>query len=135
MKVSHIGIAVNDVSKAEKLFVSILGLKKISLEKLDHIRLEICKVAGDNVVIELIKPMEGEQTVTKFLQDRGEGIHHISFEVDDVKSTCEILSSKGLTAIWKEPKLGSDKNLVNFLHPRQTHGVLIEFNQSNKRKS
>ncbi len=132
MKVAHIGIAVNDVVKAEDLFVNKLGLVRVSYEELSSMKLKICKVASENVVIELIEPMAGETTISKFLKKRGEGIHHISFEVEDVNKVCQKLTEKGLETAWPEAKQGSGNSMVNFLHPKNTYGVLIEFSQSRR---
>jgi methylmalonyl-CoA/ethylmalonyl-CoA epimerase len=81
------------------------------------------------MTIELVEPLEGEQAVTKFLDKRGEGIHHICFGVEDIKEMMKQLEAKGYKPLYAEPKIGAGGHLVNFLSPKDTSGVLIEISQ------
>ena len=128
-KIDHIGIAVADAARAEKTYCDMLGLAKVHAEILKEMKLKAVTVAVGESTLELLEPLAGETTISRFLQSRGEGIHHICFEVADVRAATKELEEKGFRPVWDEPRTGAGGHLVNFLHPSQTHGVLIEFSQ------
>lgn len=130
MRLDHIGIAVRSLEAAEKLYLGALGGKEIRRETLAPMRLKILKLELGGAVIELLEPAdEQEPVISKFLRERGEGIHHICYEVPDLHKAQADLAARGYHAIWPEPRRGSQNKLVTFLHPKQTHGVLIELSQ------
>ncbi len=130
MKIDHIGVAVQNIDAASKLFVAALGGKVVHRETVTAMKLEVCKIELGGVVIELLQPKEaGEETVSKFLAKKGEGIHHVCYEVDDIHRAQAELAAQGYNAIWDQPRMGSSHKLVTFLHPKDTHGVLIELSQ------
>lgn len=130
MKIDHIGVAVRSIQEAEKLYLGALGAKEIKRETLAHMQLKILKVELGGVAIELLEPADDQEPViARFLRDRGEGIHHLCYEVPDIRKAQADLAAKGYRAVWPEPRLGSQNKLVTFLHPKQTHGVLIELSQ------
>jgi methylmalonyl-CoA/ethylmalonyl-CoA epimerase len=131
MKIDHIGVAVQNIDQASKLFVGALGGKVVHREVVGPMKLEVCKIELGGVVIELLQPHEaGEETVSKFLAKKGEGIHHICYGVENIEQAQGDLVAKGYKPIWDKPRMGSSHKLVTFLHPKDTHGVLIELSQS-----
>ena len=128
-KVGHIGIAVNNCQKAANFFKTVLGLTDEGTEILQDMKLKVAKIRTSDVVLELLEPMNGEVVITKFLKKRGEGIHHICFEVDDIKNAMALLLSKGFKLLYDTPRNGANGKLVNFLKPQDTFGILVELNQ------
>lgn len=130
MNIDHIGVAVHNIEQASKLFVAAMGGKVVHREVVAHMKLEVCKIELGGVVIELLQPHEaGEETVSKFLAKKGEGIHHICYLVDNIEKAQTDMIAKGYKPIWDKPRMGSSHKLVTFLHPKDTHGVLIELSQ------
>ncbi len=128
-KIEHLGIAVRDVEKALALWNGALGLPVTDREVLPELKLKVAKVAAGESVMELLEPLPGEEVISKFLAARGEGIHHVCYEVEDVAAATAELKAKGYETVWPEPRRGAGGRWVNFLKPRQTGGVLIELNQ------
>jgi methylmalonyl-CoA/ethylmalonyl-CoA epimerase len=128
LKLNHIGIAVKNIDNAISFYKNGLGLKAY-VEDVAAMKVRTAKMPAENVVIELIEPLPGEEAVTKFLEKRGEGIHHLCFEVKDIKSATLELINKGYKPIYNEPKIGAGGHLVNFLSPKDTGGVLIEITE------
>lgn len=127
-KIEHIGIAVRDVEQARAFYTGTLELPAISEETVESMKLRIVKIRVGETVLELLEPLEGEAVIRGFLDRRGEGIHHICFEVDDVRAATREVEGRGCRVLWPEPRRGAGGRAVNFLHPGSTRGVLIEFN-------
>ena len=125
MKLNHIGIAVKKIETSVEFYRNGLDLNP-HIEEVEAMKVKTAKLTIDNTVLELIEPMEGEQAVSKFLEKRGEGIHHLCFEVDDIQKKIDDLTSKGYKVLYPEPKIGAGGHKVNFLSPKDTGGVLIE---------
>ena len=125
--IDHIGIAVNDLEKAILFYKEVMGFELKGFEEVERDRVKIAFMDAKNVKIELITPTSEESGVAKFLKNRGEGIHHISYEVDDIEGILEGVSKRGVELVDKEPRPGAGKKMVAFLHPKSTCGVLIEF--------
>ncbi|MCF6213858.1 MAG: methylmalonyl-CoA epimerase [Flavobacteriaceae bacterium] len=128
-KIEHIGIAVNDLNTADTLYKKLLG---VSSYKTEHVESEGVKTAFFKVgesKIELLEATNDSSPIAKFIAKRGEGIHHVAFAVDDIKAEIVRLEKEGFTVINTEPKRGADNKLVAFIHPKNTHGVLIELCQ------
>lgn len=126
-KIAHIGIAVNDLDAALALFRDALGLHVEYRRVVPDQGVEIVGLPVGESEIELLKPLSETGGVAKFLEKRGEGIHHICFEVDDVEAALRNLESRGYELIDKTPRVGSNGRRLAFVHPKGTHGVLIEF--------
>ncbi|MGE3608549.1 MAG: methylmalonyl-CoA epimerase [Bacteriovoracaceae bacterium] len=126
----HIAIAVRSISSAKKIYQD-LGLQfASSIEEVKEQKVLTAFAQIDlNAHIELLEPTSSESTIHKFIETKGEGIHHICFKVSDVKSKTDELSSKGYKFIYPEPRIGAGGCLVNFIHPKSTGGVLIEISQ------
>lgn len=127
-KIDHIGVAVKNIDNALRFYKDALGLAPHT-EEIPTMKLKVAKLDVAGVKIELIEPQAGEESVAKFIANRGEGIHHICFDVPDVREMARHLESKGYKPLFPEPKTGAGGRTVNFLSPKDTNGVLIEISQ------
>jgi methylmalonyl-CoA/ethylmalonyl-CoA epimerase len=126
MKLSHLGIAVRDLDRAEELFAKLLGDSHIHREEVADQKVHIASFDLEGTMIELTAPATPDSPISKFLEKRGEGIHHIALEVEDVAKEIARLKGEGFQMIDEEPRLGSHGMTIAFLHPKSTNGVLIE---------
>ncbi|BAU53928.1 methylmalonyl-CoA epimerase [Mucilaginibacter gotjawali] len=128
-KIEHIGIAVNDLTASGSLYEKLLNT---TIYKTEDVPSEYVKTAflhsGPNK-IELLEASDENSPIAKFLTKKGEGIHHIAFEVDDIKAEMARLKSEGFVLLNEEPKRGADNKLVCFVHPKSAGGVLVELCQ------
>lgn len=133
-KIEHIGIAVKDLEKSNKLFKQLLGLPHYKIEEVasEGVKTSFFK-AGPNK-IELLEASHPESHIAKFIDKKGEGIHHIAFAVDNINTEIKRLEKEGFIVINNTPKKGADNKLVAFLHPKSTNGVLIELCQEIEHK-
>lgn len=131
-KIEHIGIAVNNLDEAEKLYAALLGRDSYKREE----------VASEGVItsffhsgenkIELLAATNDDSPIAKFISKKGEGIHHIAFDVENIEEEIKRLEAKGFKLINQQPKKGADNKLIAFLHPKSTGGVLVELCQEIK---
>ncbi len=128
-KIEHIGIAVKDLEKSNALFASLLGKKHYKVEELLSEKVKTSFFKSDEHKIELLQATDTNSTIAKFIDKKGEGIHHIAFAVNDIVAEIKRLKKEGFTVINEVPKKGADNKLVAFLHPKTTNGVLIELCQ------
>jgi methylmalonyl-CoA/ethylmalonyl-CoA epimerase len=128
-KIEHLGLACRSAARAEAFYHGILGLPVVDREELEEQRLRVVKIQTGESVLELLEPLPGEAVVSKFLDQRGEGLHHVCFEVDDVRAATAELKARGYTPIWEEPRRGAGGRWVNFLRPKETFGLLLELNE------
>lgn len=128
-KIEHIGIAVKDLAKSNNLFAKLLGVPHYKIEEVvgEGVNTSFFKV-GENK-IELLEAIKESSPIAKFLDKRGEGVHHIAFAVDDIEAEISRLKKEGFVVLNETPKKGADNKLVAFLHPKGTHGTLIELCQ------
>ena len=128
-KIEHIGIAVKDLETSNALFASLFGVGHYKVEevKREGVKTSFFK-AGHNK-IELLEATNPESPIAKFIEKRGEGIHHIAFAVTDIVSEIARLKSEGFIILNGTPRKGADNKLVAFLHPKSSNGVLIELCQ------
>ena len=131
-KLEHIGIAVKDMSTANRLFAGLLGREHYKIEEVESegVRTSFFEIAG--VKIELLQATHADSPIAKFIEKRGEGIHHLAFAVNDINKSISEYENKGFEKINKEPKRGADNKMICFLHPKSTNGVLIELCQDIK---
>jgi methylmalonyl-CoA/ethylmalonyl-CoA epimerase len=131
-KIEHIGIAVKSLKDASSMYERLLGYKSYKTEEVasEHVITEFFK-AGESK-IELLEASSDDSAINRFIQKRGEGIHHIAFAVDDIVNEMARLKSEGFQLLSDEPKMGADNKLVCFVHPKSSHGVLIELCQEIK---
>jgi methylmalonyl-CoA/ethylmalonyl-CoA epimerase len=125
-ELKHIGIAVNDINETLKIFEKTLGLKHEKTLTLDERKLKIALLELGNTKIELLEPMDKEGTIAKFLQNRGEGIHHIAFKVTEIENMLAQLKRQGVMLVDEKPRKGAEGGKVAFIHPKSTKNVLIE---------
>jgi methylmalonyl-CoA/ethylmalonyl-CoA epimerase len=128
-KIEHIGIAVSDIKKAIGIYEALLNTKVYKTESVasEHVNTFFLQ-SGPNK-IELLEATSPDSPVAKFLEKRGDGVHHIAFDVDDIEAEMARLKAEGFTLLNETPKKGADNKLFCFLHPKGTNGVLIELCQ------
>jgi methylmalonyl-CoA/ethylmalonyl-CoA epimerase len=132
--VNHIAIAVSNLNDALKLYTETFGLKLKSIMEIKEQGVKVAILEAGSTLIELLEPL-GEQTpVGKFIKERGEGIHHIAFTVNDIKSFTTMMREKGLKLINNEPQHGAEGFII-FIHPSSTRKVLIEIVEPYKEKN
>jgi len=132
LKVEHIGIAVKDLENSNDLFKKLFGKSHYKIESVDseHVNTSFFKVGTTK--IELLEATNNDSAIATFIEKRGEGIHHIAFEVEDIHKEMKRLEKEGFRLINAKPKHGADNKLVCFLHPKSSNGVLIELCQERK---
>ena len=129
-RIDHIGIAVKSMAGSNELFRKLLGEAHYKVEVVESEKVATSFFHIGESKIELLEASDPESPVAKFIEKRGEGIHHIAFEVDDIRAEMERLESEGFIPLNREPKRGADNKLVAFLHPKSSNGVLVELCQS-----
>lgn len=125
--VSHIGIAVENLAEARKLYQKIFSRESSEPEWFGELQFSF--IPFGNTHVELLESTTPDGVMRKFIEKRGEGIHHISFEVDDIESELAALKAKGAQLLHEKPYFNAHKNLVAFINPRSTRGVLVELIQ------
>ena len=128
-KIEHIGIAVKNLDKANKIYEQLLGTPPYKMETVDSEGVNTSFFKTGESKVELLQATEEESAITKFIAKKGEGIHHIAFAVKDIYKEIKRLKEEGYTIINESPKKGADNKLVCFVHPKNTKGVLIELCQ------
>ena len=128
-KIEHIGIAVKDLEKSNELFAKLFGKPHYKIEEVasEGVNTSFFQV-GENK-IELLEATKVDSPIAKFIEKKGEGIHHIAFDVTDIEGEIARLKEEGFVVLNEKPKKGADNKLVAFLHPKSTNGVLIELCQ------
>ena len=131
-KIEHIGIAVKDLEASNALFEKLLGVPHYNTEEVasEGVKTSFFK-SGPNK-IELLEATKPDSPIAKYLEKKGEGIHHVAFAVEDIVSEIERLKGEGFVVLNKTPKKGADNKLVAFLHPKGTNGMLVELCQEIK---
>jgi len=126
-RIEHIGIAVKDLDAAIKFYENVLGLECYKIEEVkdQKVRTAIFKIGESK--IELLETTEPDGPIGRFLKDRGEGIHHIAFSVNNIQKALDDVKSKGVILVDEKPRRGAEELEIAFLHPKSTHGVLTEF--------
>ena len=128
-KIDHIGIAVKDLKMVGRLYSDAFGLKLSEEIDVTERKLRIAFVELSGVKLEFLMPADKESVMAKFIEKRGEGIHHICFEVDDIGRAISELKSKGVELVDEKPSLGVEGDKIIFLQPKSTFGVLIELKE------
>lgn len=128
-KLLHIGIAVRNLDDSIKLFCRLLETTVIHREAVAAQKVNVAVLPLGDTRLELTEAAAPDSPIAKFIEKRGEGIHHLSFEVDDIRTELQRLEQAGFWLIDREPRLGADGYLVAFLHPKSTNGVLVELSQ------
>ncbi|QQR98483.1 MAG: methylmalonyl-CoA epimerase [Sphingobacteriales bacterium] len=128
-KIDHIGIAVKDLEASNQLFSKLFNQAPFHAEIVESQKLIASFFKLQDTKVELLYPNSEESTIHKFLSKKGEGIHHIAFEVEDIVSEMQRLKQEGFVPLTDKPYIGALNKLVCFLHPKDTNGVLIELCQ------
>ena len=131
-KIEHIGIAVKSLSVSIPLFERLLNSLCYKTEEVENEKVQTAFFRKGETKIELVESIDEEGLIARFIGKKGEGIHHIAFEVKDIESEMKRLKQEGFILLNEKPKKGADKKLVCFLHPKSTSGVLIELCQEIK---
>ena len=130
MKINHLGIATRDIAEALKFWGDALGLENVDTEIVEDQKVRIAMLTLGESRIELLEPIGEDSPITKFLEKRGGGIHHIAVEVEDIEASLAKLKSEGVRLIDESPRIGAEGCLVAFVHPSSANGVLLELVQS-----
>lgn len=125
-QIDHIGIAVKNLKETMKIYRDLLGLELIGKETIEEQKITLAKFLVGKVKIELVQSTHPESAIGKFIEKRGEGIHHIAFRVDNIHKSLKELNAKGVNLIDKEPRIGAGGAKIAFIHPKDMNGVLIE---------
>jgi len=125
-KINHIGVAVENLNEAMKLYSESLGLEIEGTEEVKEQRVKVAFIPVGESRIELIESTDPNGPIAKFIKSRGEGIHHIALEVDHIEDALQKLKERGVQLIDEKPRIGAHKMKIAFLHPKSTKGVLLE---------
>ena len=130
LKVEHIGIAVKELAASIPLFEKLLNSTCYKTEQVETEKVNTAFFQKGETKIELLEATNANSAIAKFIEKKGEGIHHIAYDVDDIHAEMARLKSEGFELLNAEPKSGADNKLICFLHPKSTNGVLVELCQS-----
>jgi len=125
-KINHIGVAVEDLNEAMKFYEENLGLEIEGIEEVKEQKVKVAFIPIGESRIELLQSTDPDGSISKFIEKRGEGIHHVALEVDRIEETLQKLKEKGVQLIDEKPRVGAHRMKIAFLHPRSTRGVLLE---------
>ncbi|MBS1532676.1 MAG: methylmalonyl-CoA epimerase [Bacteroidetes bacterium] len=128
-KIEHIGIAVKDIEVAGKIYEVLLNTQVYKVEDVESEGVKTAFLQSGPNKIELLEATSTDSPISKFIEKRGEGIHHIAFDVQDIEAEMERLKKEGFVLLNDKPKAGADNKLVCFVHPKSANGVLIELCQ------
>lgn len=132
MKISHLGIATKGIDEALKFWQDALGLENVHTETVEDQKVRVAMLPIGESRVELLEPTSPDSPISKFLEKRGGGIHHIAVEVDDIEAALAKLKAEGARLIDEKPRIGAEGCLVAFVHPAASGGVLLELVQENK---
>ena len=130
MKINHLGIATRSIDEALKFWSDALGLENVHTEIVEDQKVRVAMLPIGESRVELLEPTSDDSPISKFLEKRGPGIHHIAVEVDDIEASLAQLKAKGMRLIDEIPRVGAEGCLVAFVHPAATNGVLLELVQT-----
>ncbi|KIL44307.1 methylmalonyl-CoA epimerase [Jeotgalibacillus soli] len=125
-KVDHIGIAVQSIEKALPFYTKMLALTLVKIERIEEQGVAVAFIDAGNVKLELLEPLHDASPIARFIQKRGQGLHHVALKVEGIEQRILELKSKGVQFVSEQPKLGAGGAEVAFLHPSSGHGVLYE---------
>jgi methylmalonyl-CoA epimerase len=132
MKIDHLGIATKGIDEALKFWEDALGLENVHTETVEDQKVRVAMLPIGETRIELLEPTSEDSPISKFIEKRGGGIHHIAVEVEDIEACLAKLKSQGVRLIDEKPRIGAEGCLVAFVHPKSANGVLLELTQSIK---
>jgi methylmalonyl-CoA/ethylmalonyl-CoA epimerase len=130
--IDHIGIAVKNIDEAKKFWVDKLGLKLLHIEEVPEQKVRVAMLQAGETTIELLEPTAPDSPVQKFIEKRGEGLHHVTLQTDKLADQLKALKAAGVNLIDEKPRIGAGGAGIAFLHPKSAHGVLIELCENNE---
>ncbi|NHM32158.1 methylmalonyl-CoA epimerase [Neobacillus terrae] len=125
-KVDHIGIAVKSLDKTLPFYTEVLQLPLLGIEEVASEKVRVAFLKAGETKLELLEPLNKESAIAKYIEKRGEGIHHVALRVDSIEERIKEMKEKGIRMINEEPKTGAGGALVAFMHPKSTEGILYE---------
>jgi methylmalonyl-CoA/ethylmalonyl-CoA epimerase len=129
LKLEHLGFAVKNLADADQMYSRLLGTSPYKHETVDSELVTTSFFKIGDVKIELLEATSPQSTISGFIEKRGEGLHHVAFEVENIRKEIQRLKEQGFQVLYEEPRTGADNKLVTFLHPKSAGGVLIELCQ------
>jgi methylmalonyl-CoA/ethylmalonyl-CoA epimerase len=132
-QIEHIGIAVKNLETSVQFYTEFLGLKCLGYEVVESEKVRVAFIEIGETRLELLEPMSPESPIAQFIEKKGEGMHHIALRVENAAEHLENMKAHGVKLINDSPKKGAHGNLVAFLHPKSTNGVLLEFCQPQRK--
>lgn len=132
LRIEHIGIAVKDLSGSNELFKQLFGQEHYKIEEVASEKVSTSFFKIGETKIELLQSTDPESAISKFIEKKGEGIHHIAFEVENIYDEIKRLKELGFNVLYESPQKGADNKIITFLHPKSSNGVLIELCQEVK---
>jgi methylmalonyl-CoA/ethylmalonyl-CoA epimerase len=129
MKIDHLGIATKGIDEALSFWEDALGLEKVHTEIVEDQKVRVAMLPIGESRIELLEPTSEDSPISKFLEKRGGGIHHVAVQVEDIETALKRLKDKGMRLIDESPRIGAEGCLVAFVHPSSANGVLLELVQ------
>lgn len=129
LKIDHLGIAVHSINEAKKIFQDVLGLQFLGTETVEEQKVTTAFFPVGDSEVELLESTDPEGPIAKYLEKRGEGIQHIAFRVENLEEALAELKERGIKLIDEKPRKGAGGAKIAFLHPKATHGVLIELSE------
>ena len=131
LKIDHIAVAVKDIDSSTNIF-TLLGMDCQDVEHIDNEKVNVVKINPESHdhTIELLEPSDDSSLIESFLNKRGQGLHHIALEIDNIYNAIEYLEYNNIKMIYRKPQTGANNKLITFIHPSSTPGILIEICQS-----
>jgi len=126
LKIDHIGITVNNIEEASKIYTELLGLEMHGVEEVAEQKVKVAFIPVGESEVELLESTDPEGPIARFIEKNGEGVQHIAFRVEDIEKALEELKQKGVRLIDEKPRYGAGGAKIAFIHPKATKGVLIE---------
>ena len=131
-KISHIGVAVRSLEEQVPFYRDVLGLEYAGAETVEDQKVKVAFFKVGDTRIELLEPLSEDSPVAKFIEKRGEGVHHIAYQVESCDAALKKMEEAGLRLIDREPRKGAGGHKIAFLHPRSTHGILTELTEEHE---
>lgn len=131
-KIEHIGIAVKNIELANEIYTQLLGIKPYKSEEVASEMVTTSFFKTGDSKVELLEAKSADSAISKFIERKGEGLHHIAFEVEDIIAEMDNLKKQGFNLLSDKPKRGADNKLICFVHPKSANGVLVELCQEIK---
>ena len=129
MKVDHIGIAVKSIKDALVQYEKILDKPDVQIEEVASEKVRVAMISMGETRLEFLEPLTADSTISKFITEKGEGIHHVALTVDDINRSIQNLTGAGIRVLYPEPRQGAHGKKITFIHPKSANGVLVELCQ------